>query len=164
MKRIIAFILAVFIALWAYSQSVSYNHQLLRSDGCKVTLSVVKQDTSFYILATVKSESLKFLASPVMKLKNFEGEVLRLQGVALGNSSESYGFLVGSVVIPATEVSSTAQFLITPEQFELIKNGVAKIRLTTTPIVHEKTFKKDKFGKKLYEFYKKIKYEEDDDF
>lgn len=48
-----------------------------------------------------------------------------------------------------------AQFKITPEQFEKIKDGIAKVRLSTIPIEHERTFRKDKIGKKLYLFYLK---------
>ena len=42
---------------------------------------------------------------------------------------------------------------MTREQFELLREGVAKVRLSTLPIEHERTFKKDKLGKKLYNFY-----------
>lgn len=52
-----------------------------------------------------------------------------------------------TVVIPITEISSTAQFWITPQQFEILNEGVAKIRLSMTPMNHERTFKKDKIGK-----------------
>ena len=32
----------------------------------------------------------------------------------------------GNIVIPITEISSTAQFRITPQQFEILNEGVAK--------------------------------------
>ena len=67
------------------------------------------------------------------------------------------------MIYPETEISSTAQFKISPQQFELLKKGVAKIRLSTIPIEHERTFTKDKIGKKLYQFFMKQK-DKDNDF
>ena len=40
---------------------------------------------------------------------------------------------------------------------EALKNGIANVRLSTTPYEHEREFKKDKIGKKLYEHYLKEK-------
>ena len=90
-----------------------------------------------------------------MLIKNFDGEVIKLQGSLISNDSESAGVLIGNIVYPVTEISSTVQFKITPEQFEKIKDGIAKVRLSTIPIEHERTFSKDKIGKKLYLFYLK---------
>ena len=88
-----------------------------------------------------------------MLFKTFEGNVIELKGELMGNGSESAGIVSGNVVIPITEISSTAQFTATPFQFEQLKNGISKVRLSTTPIEHERTFKKDKIGKKLYQFF-----------
>ena len=44
----------------------------------------------------------------------------------------------------------------------LLKKGVAKIRLSTIPIEHERTFAKDKIGKKLYQFFLKQKNKDND--
>jgi len=44
-----------------------------------------------------------------------------------------------------------------------LNEGVAKIRLSMTPMNHERTFKKDKIGKKLYQFYLKEK-QKDENF
>ena len=65
------------------------------------------------------------------------------------------------MVIPITYIISTAQFEVSPEQFELLKDGIIKVRLTTTPIEHEREFKEDKIGKKLYEFYLDAQNKED---
>lgn len=86
-----------------------------------------------------------------------------MKGTVIGNGRESAGIISGNVVIPVTELSSTAQFRITPQQFEILNEGVAKIRLSMTPMNHERTFKKDKIGKKLYQFYQKEK-QKDEDF
>ena len=125
--------------------------------------SVAKQDTSYYIVATATSDKMRFLSEPTMKVRTFNDEVITLSGVLLGNDSKTAGFLYGNFVIPITEKSSTAQFKITPQQFEALKNGVSKIRLSMSPMNHERTFKKDKIGGKLYKFYLKAK-DQDDDF
>lgn len=92
-----------------------------------------------------------------MLLKTFDGDVIKLDGSQIGNGSESAGIVSGNIFLPITEISSTAQFKISPQQFELLKKGVAKIRLSTIPIEHERTFAKDKIGKKLYQFFLKQK-------
>lgn len=162
MKKLITFLACCIFAVVCYAQSVSYYHQILMPEGCKVTLSVAKQDTAYYIIASVKSDNLQFLKQPIMLLKNYDSEVIKLSGELLSNKTETSGVMVGNVFVPASEIISSAQFQISVEQFEIIKDGVAKIRMTTSPIVHEKTFKKDCFGKKLYQFYQKVKKIEDD--
>lgn len=124
--------------------------------------SVAKQDTAYYIIATVKSDRLNFLKESTMLLKTFDGEVIKLYGSQIGSGSETAGIVSGNIVLPVTEISSTAQFKISPQQFELLKKGVAKIRLSTIPIEHERTFTKDKIGKKLYQFFLKQKNKDND--
>ena len=130
--------------------------------GCNMKYSVVKQDTAYYIIATVKSDRLNFLKESTMLLKTFDGEVIKLYGSHIDSGSETAGIVSGNIVLPVTEISSTAQFKISPQQFELLKKGVAKIRLSTIPIEHERTFAKDKIGKKLYQFFLKQKNKDND--
>ncbi len=143
-------------------QTVSYTYRPLAAEGCQMKYSVIKQDTTYYIVATVSSDRLMFIKEPVMLIKNYDGKVVKLEGDIISNGSESAGILVSNVMIPVTEINSTAQFKITPEQFEIIKNGIAKVRLSTIPIQHERTFKKDKIGKKLYKFYQKAQMKSND--
>lgn len=143
------------------AQTVGYTYRALAAEGCNMKYSVSKQDSSYYIIATVRSDRMTFLSEPTMKVRTFNDEVITLKGVAIGNGSQSAGIVSGNIVIPVTEISSTAQFKVTPEQFESIKSGVAKVRLDMTPMNHERTFKKDKIGKKLYQFYLKAKSQDD---
>lgn len=144
------------------AQTVGYTYRPLAAEGCNMKYSVVKQDTAYYIIATVKSDRLNFLKESTMLLKTFDGEVIKLYGSQIGSGSETAGFVSGNIVLPVTEISSTAQFKISPQQFELLKKGVAKIRLSTIPIEHERTFAKDKIGKKLYQFFLKQKNKDND--
>lgn len=160
-RYILSIILCLTFAPNVSAQTVSYTYKALAAEGCNMKYSVAKLDTSFYIIATVRSDRMRFLNEPTMKIRTFNDEVITLSGVLLGNGSESAGIVSGNIVIPITEINSTAQFKVTPAQFEEIKNGVSKVRLSMTPMNHERTFKKDKIGKKLYQFFLKVKSQDD---
>ena len=161
-KYIIIIIAILCVAPCVSAQTVGYTYKALAAEGCSMKYSVVKQDSNYYIIATVRSDRMNFLSSPTMKIRTFNNEVITLNGVVIGNGSESAGIVAGNMIIPITEISSTAQFIITPEQFEMLNDGVQKIRMSMTPMDHERTFKKDKIGKKLYQFYLKAKSKDDD--
>ena len=160
--QIILFIVLTMFSANINAQTVGYTYRPLAAEGCNMKYSVVKQDTAYYIIATVKSDRLNFLKESTMLLKTFDGEVIKLYGSQIGSGSETAGIVSGNIVLPVTEISSTAQFKISPQQFELLKNGVAKIRLSTIPIEHERTFAEDKIGKKLYQFFLKQKNKDND--
>jgi hypothetical protein len=160
--QIILFIVLTMFSANINAQTVGYTYRPLAAEGCNMKYSVVKQDTAYYIIATVKSDRLNFLKESTMLLKTFGGEVIKLYGSQIGSGSETAGIVSGNIVLPVTEISSTAQFKISPQQFELLKKGVAKIRLSTIPIEHERTFAKDKIGKKLYQFFLKQKNKDND--
>ena len=160
--QIILFIVLTMCSININAQTVGYTYRPLAAEGCNMKYSVVKQDTAYYIIATVKSDRLNFLKESTMLLKTFDGEVIKLYGSQIASSSETAGIVSGNIVLPVTEISSTAQFKISPQQFELLKKGVAKIRLSTIPIEHERTFAKDKIGKKLYQFFLKQKNKDND--
>ena len=163
-KALFRYILVTFFCLISshlIAQTVGYTYKPLAAEGCSMKYSVAKQDTSYYIIATVQSDRMRFLSEPQMKVRTYNDEVLTFSGVVIGNGSESAGIVSSNIVIPVTEISSTAQFKVSPKHFERIKNGIAKIRLDMTPMNHERTFKKDKIGKKLYQFYLKAKSQDD---
>ena len=146
------------------SQTVRYSYKPLSSKGCDVYCSVSKQDTTYYIMVTIVSSNMTFLKETTMLLRTFDNKVLKLKGELINSSNQSGGGIVaGNVVIPISLINSAAQFVVTPQQIELLKSGVKKIRLSTIPIEHERTFKKDRIGKKLYEFYIEQR-DKDDDF
>ncbi len=159
----ILFLLCMCFGLIAQAQTVGYTYKALAAEGCNMKYSIAKQDSEYSIIATVSSDRMTFLNEPTMKIKTFTGEYLELKGKVIGDRSQSTGLISGNIVIPVTEITSTAQFKITPQQFEVLNEGVAKIRLSMTPMNHERTFQKDKIGKKLYQFYLKEK-KKDEDF
>lgn len=123
------------------------------ADGYTFSYGVAKQDSLYSIVATVKSNCMVFLKDPIMKIRTFSDELIELKGTVISNASENGGTIVNNVILADTDISSIAQFWITPEQLELLQHGIAKIRLTMTPSNHEKQFKKDKIGKALYHCY-----------
>lgn len=161
--KILFCVFAFIISYQSNAQTVGYTYKALAAEGCNMKYSVAKQDTMYSIVATVRSDRMNFLREPTMKIRTFSGKYLELKGTVIGNGSQSAGIISGNVVIPVTEISSTAQFWITPQQFEILNEGVAKIRLSMTPMNHERTFKKDKIGKKLYQFYQQEK-QKDENF
>lgn len=159
----ILFLLCMCFGLIVQAQTVGYTYKAFAAEGCNMKYSVAKQGTEYSIVATVRSDRMTFLNEPTMKIKTFIGEYLELKGKVIGDRSQSAGLISGNIVIPVTEITSTAQFKITPQQLEVLNEGVAKIRLSMTPMNHERTFQKDKIGKKLYQFYLKEK-KKDEDF
>lgn len=117
MVKIIKKILLIICLFWGLTvnaQTVGYTYKALAAEGCNVKYSVAKQDTNYFIVATVSSDRMNFLSDPIMKIKTFSGKYLELKGTVIGNGSQSAGIISGNVVIPITEISSTAQFEITP--------------------------------------------------
>jgi hypothetical protein len=85
-----------------------------------------------------------------MMLKNFNGDVLKLYGYNLQTRSETAGVFVYNIMIPVSELHATALFPITNADIEFFKPGIAKVRLSTVPITHEKSFSIDVIGTHLY--------------
>ncbi len=156
MKKLLLLTTLISLPLLAYAQSVSYTYKPLSTDGCYVTYNVAKQDSSNYIVVTIKSERFKFLSESTMLIKTYNDEIIKLEGKHVKDGSETAGLIYGGIFIPVTEINTTAQFKITDEQIEKLKDGVAKIRITAIPKSHERTFKKDKIGKKLYKYFNEL--------
>lgn len=166
-KTIKAFLLLILfsfgVPFHCWSQNVGYNYKALSKEACTVRFNVIRQDTAYFIITTVMSNRMTFLNNPTMKIRTFKDSVLTLSGNNIGSGSTSAGIVAGNVIAPITSIYTNAQFPVTPEVFELLRDGVAKIRLSMMPINHERVFKKDKIGGKLYELYLKVK-EESENF
>ncbi|MBR2360685.1 MAG: hypothetical protein IKA75_09775 [Bacteroidaceae bacterium] len=156
MKKTKLLIAIICLPLLAFTQSVSYTYKPLAAKGCNVRYSVAKQDSFSYIVVTIKSDRFKFLSESTMLIRTYNDEVIKLEGKHINDGSESVGVVAGNMVIPITEINTTAQFKITDEQIEKLKDGMAKIRITAIPMNHERTFKKDKIGKKLYKYFNEL--------
>lgn|SRR5574344_506443 len=160
MKRFYStFLLLVISCLTLLAQHVSYTYKPLAAEGCSVRYSAIYQEDNPFLFVEIHSDRLVFGNTPSIKFKTFKGEVIELKGKPLATSQESAGVVVGNIVVPATELQAKAQFEINDQQIALLKNGIAKVRINTVPITHERTFKNDKIGKKLYDLFLKAKSE-----
>lgn len=151
---------------------VNYYYKIFSPVGCGVTFYASRVDADYYLTIQVESENITFNDNPVCKMKSKSGVVITLEGqkvetksdmaalvVASGNSNE----MMTTPAVPVTTIYSTAIFPITIEQMAILKDGVAKIRLSTFPFQHERTFSHDLIGKKLWKTYQ-ILIENKDDF
>lgn len=159
MKKLIFAVCCVFVSVCcSFGQTVRYTYKPLAAEGCDVQYSVSKQSNSYFIIVTVQSDRMKFLTDATMTLKTFNNNVVTLKGTLLDTRvGSTAGVVVGNMVYPVTSIHSTAQFEITEEQFEYFNEGIAKIRLSTIPIEHERSFRKDKIGNRLYKSYQAAK-------
>lgn len=150
--KIITLVISLMLLLvcGSYAQTVSYSYKPLAEEGCCIDYSIAKQDSVYSIIVKVTSNSSLFLKEATMLLKTFDGEIIKLHGKAINIDSQSTNHASGNI-------SSTAQFIATPAQLELLKKGISKVRLSTSPIEHEREFKKDKIGEKLYQLFLKQK-------
>ena len=163
MKRI--FLIAIVLTtMWlnlSAKKSVSSSHKILSNEGCSVAYSIIHQDSTYFIYVTITSERLVFSPKPSMKVKTFDNTMLDIMGTNVFQNTITDGIGVsvpiGNTVVtsvyPYSETSSIACFEVTEEQFERLSIGVKKIRLSTIPIIHEKEFKRDRIGAKLYQLY-----------
>lgn len=162
MKKILFTLTLYICAIVSYAQDASYTYKPLDKEGCHVEYSALKQDNKSYIIVSVRSdEGLCFVNDPVMMLRTGSNEVIKLTGTNMGSRKESSsGVVIGNVVVSSNNSVGMAQFELTDEQVEMLNTGVIKVRLTTTPFVHEREFTKDKIGKRLYKAFSKQKNEE----
>ena len=161
-KHLLFALFLISVSVCASAQTVRYSYKIFSPEGCIMEYGIIKQESQYYIFSTVHSDRMQFLNESTMKIRTFNDEVITLQGEVISSGSKTAGVVCGYAVVPETELISTAQFAITPEELEMLNHGVAKVRLTMIPMDHERTFAKDKIGKKLYQFYLKAKAKDDD--
>lgn len=162
MKHFLLSIICLITFSSAVAQSVGYTYKALAAEGCSVKYSALWQDGQPYIVVVVSSDRLVFNDTPIMMMRLFNGELIKSEGKAVNTTTSQGGRIIGKVVVPDTELQVTAQFPITKQQVDMLYNGVAKIRITTLPLTHERTFKRDKIGEKLYYFFQEGAQSEDD--
>ena len=156
MKRVLLPILMALLLTSCGSQIV-YSHRPLAAEGCRVRYTAIYQDNAPLLFVEVMSDRLIFTGTPTIKLKTFDGEIFTLDGVSLATSSETSGMVIGSVVVPISELQAKAQFSITDDQIKLLNKGISKVRISTAPITHERTFSQDVIGKRLFKQFESVK-------
>ena len=90
------------------AQTVGYTYRPLAAEGCNMKYSVAKQDTAYYIIATVKSDRLNFLkeSSAVlneMRLNDWKMKpIIRLRYSAARVSERFFIRLPASIYSPVS--------------------------------------------------------------
>ena len=59
--KIILLLFCIILGINAKAQTVGYTYKALAAEGCNMKYSVAKQDTIYSIVATVRSDRMKFL-------------------------------------------------------------------------------------------------------
>jgi hypothetical protein len=163
MNRIVLYLLiSLLLVSCGTSKSVSYSHKPLAEEGCRVSYAVLEQEGQLQIIATVKSDRLVFSDDPIMMLRNFNGEVLRLNGKCLQSRTETGGIIINNMVLPVSELNAMALFPVSEDDIDFFLPGIAKVRLSTLPIVHEKSFSRDVIGSYLFRELKRALTTKDD--
>lgn len=154
-KLFYLFVLIAVLTSCGSARSVSYWHKPLAAEGCSVSYSTSQNNGQLMIVVTIESDRLVFDSKPTMMLKNFRGEVLKLEGYSLQSRSETGGVFVSNVLIPITELNAMAEFPVDAKDIGFFASGIAKVRLSTVPIMHEREFSKDVIGQYLYNSLRK---------
>lgn len=151
-QTLAAFICSLLLIVTSCSTAmkVGYTHKPLAAEGCEVNYSISQQSEDLFIIVSISSDRLVFTDAPTMKMRNFQGDVIELNGKSLSTQSESAGVLVNNIVLPITELKAMAQFKIEKEQIPFFESGIQKVRISTVPHVHEKIFTTDVIGHWLY--------------
>ncbi len=66
-----------FSSYTSYAQTVGYTYKALAAKGCNVRYGVAKQDSTYYIYVTIKSDKIVFLQQSTMLLKTFDGDIIK---------------------------------------------------------------------------------------
>lgn len=152
MKRLIFLLLISCSCLFVKAQ-VSYGDNFSVDYNVKINLST--ENDSTFLTLIITSSRLKLSDSPKLLLRLMDDTVISLDGNMLSASNQSAGaVMIGYTAVAVNYNTTEAKFPISKEQVEGLSKGVKKLRLNTSPKFHEKEWRKDKIGKKLYAKYK----------
>lgn len=152
MKRLLLLLLMFSSYLYGKAQ-VSYGDNFFVDYNVKINLST--ENDSTYLTLIFTSENLKMSDSPKLLLRLMDDTVISLDGYMLSTSNKNEGaVMIGHTAVAINHYVTEAKFPISKEQVEGLSKGVKKLRLNTSPKFHEKEWRRDKIGKKLYAKYK----------
>ncbi len=147
-NRLLLFVLSVVYLTTSCSSllGIRYAYAPVFGPGAgEAHYSVFSDGRDSFISVSLSSDGPIFLSvNPTISFQNFEGERLVLNGISLGNTTPV-------IVSDNTTNYVAAQFRVAPEQIDFFRSGIRSVQITTIPIVHEVTFKKDRIGRKLYQ-------------
>lgn len=152
MKKIFLSLCLLALSLITNAQ-VSYGDNFLVDYNVKINVST--ENDSTFLTLIITSERLKMSDSPKLLLRLMDDTLFSLDGNLLSTSNKSEGaVMVGYTAVAINHFITEAKFPIAKDQIEQFSKGIKKLRLNTSPKYHEKEWKKDKIGKKLFAKYK----------
>lgn len=137
------------------AQDASYTYKPLASEGCNINFTALRQNGKAYLTISVRSdEGLCFVDSPMVMIRTADKEVIKITGKNIGVREEnSSSVVIANRIMHFGGRAGMAMFEMSEEQIKHLETGVVKIRLSTLPFVHEREFRKDKIGKKLFKAF-----------
>ncbi len=152
MRKLLLLLLIAFSYSYCKAQ-VSYGDNFLVDYNVKINLSIENDSTFLTLILT--SERLRMSDNPKMLLRLMDDEVILLDGHMLVSTNKSEGaVMIGNTAVAINHYVTEAKFPIAKEQIEQFSKGIKKLRLNTSPKFHEKEWRRDKIGKKLFAKYK----------
>lgn len=139
--------------------SIMTNAQTMKGKAsygyCKYQINVSTENDSVYLSLYMKAARLRIVDNPKMLLRLMNDSIISLDGTLLSSTVKSDGaYVVGSYAVASNYYITEAKFPISHEQMESLSKGVRKIRLNTSPVFYEKSWRRDELGRVLYEKYK----------
>lgn len=152
MRKLLLLLIIAFSYSYCKAQ-VSYGDNFLVDYNVKINLSIENDSTFLTLILT--SERLRMSDNPKMLLRLMDDEVILLDGHMLVSTNKSEGaVMIGNTAVAINHYVTEAKFPIAKEQIEQFSKGIKKLRLNTSPKFHEKEWRRDKIGKKLFAKYK----------
>lgn len=137
-------------------KAVSYVHDPFGEQGCVVIMVPAISGQMACLVVSVQSESLSFGDEVMLEMEAMDGERTALEGLSLGRLLKLGLTPASGIIHPEGMERQTAQFYLDGASIRFLEKGVRSIRLDTRPAAHEKTFKKDKIGKKLFKAFRSL--------
>lgn len=155
-NKLLACILILLISnvLFAKKRYTEYCYKELSSVGICCKFSIIKDSVTYLVLET-QSFTNVLDATPKIQIRFFNDDTITLysENVQTGNKTTVMATVNGLSAGSINSVTSRAKFPLKDGDIKKFALGIKKIRISTIPNVHEREFKKDKIGYRIYKLY-----------
>lgn len=137
-------------------KAVSYVHDPFSDEGCIVIMAPALSEDKACLVVSVQSEQLALPDQVRLEMESMDGQQMVLEGMSLGQISRLGRAPASGIMHPEGMENNAAQFDMDGAAIRFLEKGIRRVRLSTQPTVHEKAFKKDKIGKKLFKAFRSL--------
>ena len=150
-------VLGLLFCLCARGQkAVSYVHDPFGEQRCIVIMAPALSMETACLVVSIQSEQISFSDQVHMELESLDGQLMVLEGMSLAHLMRLGQTPASGIILPEGMERQTAQFTMDGKAIRFLEKGISRVRLNTQPSLHEKTFKKDKIGKKLFKAFRSL--------